>query len=89
MIASDGYIVGMKKPLFVLIAAVVPVAAALVPLAASASAGGSKPVPAGSCAVMPLSAPSGTTVEAVTAMVARYTGHGDPASAKSYHCVTS
>src|SRR5689334_11945787 len=56
----------MKKPLLILLAAAVPVAAALVPMAANAASRDSKPSSA--CAAMPVSAPAGTIVETVTAL---------------------
>ncbi|HTJ35657.1 MAG TPA: tannase/feruloyl esterase family alpha/beta hydrolase [Dactylosporangium sp.] len=58
----------MKRPLIILMAAAVPVAAALVPMAANAAFRDGKPVAATSCAAVPVSAPAGTTVEAVTAV---------------------
>ncbi|MFC0504976.1 tannase/feruloyl esterase family alpha/beta hydrolase [Micromonospora costi] len=58
----------MKQRLILLMAAAVPLSAALVPMAANAVTRDSGQVAATTCAAVPVSAPSGTTVEAVKAV---------------------
>ena len=59
---------GMKRRLIILMAAAVPAAAALVPMAANAVSRDSGTVAATTCAAVPVSAPSGTKVESVKAV---------------------
>jgi Tannase and feruloyl esterase len=58
----------MKRRLIILVAAAVPAAAALLPVAANAVPRDSGPAAATTCAAVPVSAPSGTEVEKVTAV---------------------
>jgi hypothetical protein len=58
----------MKRRLIILMAAAVPAAAALVPMAANAAPRDSGTVAATTCAAVPVSAPSGTKVESVKAV---------------------
>jgi hypothetical protein len=58
----------MKRRLITLMAAAVPAAAALVPMAANAVTHDSGSAAASACAAVPVAAPSGTTVEKVTAV---------------------
>lgn len=57
----------MKRPLMILLAAAVPVAAVILPVASNAATRDSGTTAATACAPVPLSAPSGTKVVAVTA----------------------
>lgn len=57
----------MKRPLMIVLAAAVPVAAAILPVASNAATSDSGTTAATACVPVPLSAPSGTKVVSVTA----------------------
>lgn len=59
----------MKRPLMILLAAAIPIAAAVVPVASDAATRDSGTTTARACAPVPVSAPAGTTVVSVTAEV--------------------